>query len=110
MLPLWRVAGAVQASEAGSVNASQRSYRDHIALRYPYCVCGAPVQQQHHIIHLNHQRITKDEMLVVGLCRNCHQGKGGVHDLGGEAQFLKATGHDLVHLAVLRRHDWEIRQ
>jgi hypothetical protein len=55
------------------------------------------------------QRITKDDMLVVKLCRNCHQGKGGVHDLGGERQFLEQTGWNLVELAVLRRHDFEVR-
>lgn len=72
-------------------------------------VCGAPEPSIHHIIHVNRQRITKDDMLVVKLCRACHQGKGGVHDLGGERQFMEATGWDLVGLAVLRRHDWEIR-
>ena len=92
------------------MKASERRYRDDIAIRYPYCPCGAPVEQQHHIIHLNGQRITKDEMLVIGLCHKCHQGKGGVHDLGGERKFLEETGYNLVELAVLRRHDWEIRQ
>lgn len=92
------------------MNAAQRRYRDWISTEYPDCVCGAPAEQQHHIVHLNHQRITKDEMLVVGLCRTCHQGKGGVHDLGGERQFLEQTGWNLVELAVLRRHNWEVRQ
>lgn len=73
-------------------------------------VCGAREPSIHHIIHVNRQRITKDHMLVVKLCRDCHQGKGGVHDLGGEAQFLSATGYDLVQLAVLRRHNFEVRQ
>lgn len=73
-------------------------------------VCGASEPSIHHIIHVNRQRITKDDMLVVKLCRNCHQGSGGVHDLGGERQFQKATGWNLVELAVLRRHDWELRQ
>ena len=73
-------------------------------------VCRAPDPSIHHIIHVNRQRITKDDMLVVKLCRNCHQGKGGVHDLGGERQYLKETGWNLVELAVLRRHDWEVRQ
>lgn len=72
-------------------------------------VCGAAEPSIHHIIHVNRQRITKDHMLVVKLCRGCHQGSGGVHDLGGERQFLQATGWDLVQLAVLRRHNWETR-
>lgn len=92
------------------MNAAERRYRDHIAIEYPDCVCGAPAEHQHHIWHVNHQRITKDEMLVVGLCHRCHTGKGGVHDLGGERQFLEQTGWNLVEIAVLRRHDWEIRQ
>ncbi len=92
------------------MNAAQRRYRNSIAFEHPFCVCGAPVECQHHIIHLNGQRITKDEMLVIGLCHTCHQGKGGVHDLGGERQFMEATGWNLVELAVLRRHDWEVRQ
>lgn len=92
------------------MNARERRYRDDIARNYPDCVCGAPVDAQHHIIHLNGQRITKDEMLVVGLCRPCHQGDQGVHGLGGERQFMEATGWNLVEIAVLRRHDWEVRQ
>jgi hypothetical protein len=93
------------------VNASQRRYRNDIALEYPYCVCGAPVEQQHHIIHLNGQRITKDEMLVVGLCHPCHTGsKESVHQLGGERKFLEHTGWNLVEIAVLRRHNWELRK
>jgi len=92
------------------MNAAHRRYYTWLCTEHPDCVCGGPYQQLHHIIHVNHQRITKDDFLVVGLCRECHQGKGGVHDLGGEAQFLEATGHDLVHLAVLRRHNWEVRQ
>lgn len=91
------------------MNAAERRYRDDIARDYPDCVCGAPAEQQHHIIHLNGQRITKDEMLVIGLCGKCHHGKGGVHDLGGERQFQEATGWNLVEIAVLRRHDWEVR-
>lgn len=77
--------------------------------QHPLCICGAERQCFHHIIHVNHQRITKDDMLVIGLCQPCHQGKGGVHDLGGERQFLERTGWNLVELAVLRRHDWEVR-
>jgi hypothetical protein len=71
-------------------------------------VCGAPEPSIHHIIHVNRQRITKDDMLVVKLCRDCHQGDDGVHGLGGERKFMEATGWNLVELAVLRRHDWEI--
>jgi hypothetical protein len=79
-------------------------------LEHPLCVCGAVRQQFHHIIHLNGQRITKDDMLVIGLCDRCHNGsKQSVHALGGERQFLQETGWDLVQLAALRRHNWEIR-
>lgn len=91
------------------MNAAQRRYRDWVTLEHPLCICGAPVQSHNHIIHVNEQRITKDEFLVIGLCQKCHQGKGGVHDLGGERQFLEKTGWNLVELAVLRRHNWEVR-
>lgn len=74
------------------------------------CVCGARSEHVHHIIHVNGQRITKDDWLVVKLCANCHQqGDESVHQLGGEQQFLERTGWNLVHLAALRRHDYEIR-
>jgi hypothetical protein len=85
-------------------------YWKHLEWDFPQCVCGAPRECFHHIIHVNRQRITKDDMLVIGLCKPCHQGKGGVHDLGGERQFLEATGWNLVELAVLRRHNWEVMQ
>ena len=91
------------------MKAAVRRYRDSLDLEHPLCVCGAPVEAHHHIIHLNGQRITKDEMLVIGLCQRCHQGDGGVHDLGGERQFMEATGWNLVEIAVLRRHNWELR-
>lgn len=75
------------------------------------CVCGAPAEHVHHIIHVNWQRITKDDWLVVKLCAVCHEdGNQSVHRLGGEAKFLEATGHDLVHLSVLRRHNYEVRR
>ena len=74
------------------------------------CPCGAPSEHIHHIIHVNHQRITKDYMLVVKLCAACHQnGRNAVHRLGGERQYLEATGYDLVHLSILNRHDFEVR-
>lgn len=91
------------------MNAKERRYRDWLSQEFPFCVCGAPAEQHHHIIHINNQRITKDEMLVMPLCRNCHQGTGGVHDLGGERQFFEKTGWNLVEIAVLRRHNWEVR-
>ncbi len=71
--------------------------------------CGRMAECIHHIIHVNWQRITKDDWLVVKLCRNCHQGNGGVHDLGGEGQFLEERGIDLVQLAILNRHNFEVR-
>lgn len=89
--------------------AAAKRYWEWAALEFPLCVvCGAMRQCFHHIMHLNHQRITNDDFLVIGLCQPCHQGDGGVHDLGGERQFLEKTGWNLVELAVLRRHDWEI--
>jgi hypothetical protein len=75
------------------------------------CVCGRTSEHVHHIIHVNGQRITKDDWLVVKLCALCHQlGKLAVHVLGGERQFLEATGWDLVHLSILRRHNYEVRR
>lgn len=74
------------------------------------CVCGSNAEQIHHIIHVNHQRITKDDWLVVKLCALCHQrGPQAVHRLGGERQFLEQTGHDLVALSILNRHNFEVR-
>lgn len=75
-----------------------------------WCPCGAPSEQIHHIIHVNRQRITKDDMLVIKLCATCHQlGNKSVHRLGGERQYLEATGYDLVQLSVLNRHNFEVR-
>ena len=88
-------------------SAAIKRYWNWLALEFPLCVCGATREAFHHIIHVNRQRITKDDMLVVGLCQRCHQGKGGVHDLGGERQYLEKTGWNLVEIAVLRRHNWE---
>lgn len=88
--------------------AAVKRYWEWLELEFPQCVCGAVRQCFHHIIHVNWQRITKDDFLVIGLCQKCHQGKGGVHDLGGERQFSEVTGWNLVELAVLRRHDWEV--
>lgn len=90
------------------MNRSTSRYYKWLAMEHPDCVCGGPYEQLHHIIHINHQRITKDNFLVVGLCRSCHQGKDGIHDLGGERQFLEHTGWNLVEIAVLRRHNWEV--
>jgi hypothetical protein len=89
--------------------AAVKRYWTWLEQAHPDCVCGRPRECFHHIIHVNWQRITKDDMLVIGLCHNCHQGKGGVHDLGGDQRFHEATGYDLVHLATLRRHNFELR-
>lgn len=86
-----------------------KRYWEYLELRFPFCPCGALRKTYHHIIHVNGQRITKDDMLVIGLCQKCHQGKGGVHDLGGEEQFKQRTGWDLVQIALLRRHNFEMR-
>jgi hypothetical protein len=90
-------------------SAAVKRYWSWLELEHPFCVCGAVRQCFHHIIHVNGQRITKDDMLVIGLCRECHQGDASVHAWGGEEQFLRTTGWDLVHLAVLRRHNFEVR-
>ncbi len=90
--------------------AAANRYREWLRLEHPLCVCGKPWTARHHIIHLNGQRITKDDMLVIGLCDGCHQNdRHSVHQLGGEQQFLEATGWNLVHLAALRRHNYEVR-
>lgn len=74
------------------------------------CVCGAPSEHVHHIIHVCGQRITKDDWLVMKLCAACHQnGPVAVHRLGGERQFLQATGWDLVQMSILNRHNFEVR-
>lgn len=75
-----------------------------------WCPCGARSEAVHHIIHVNGQRITKDDWLVIKLCAKCHQnGELAVHRLGGERQFLERTGWDLVQWAVLNRHNYEVR-
>ena len=89
--------------------AAIKRYWTWLETEHPECVCGAERQCFHHIIHVNRQRITKDDMLVIGLCQPCHQGDGGVHDRGGERQFQDATGWNLVELATLRCHNFEAR-
>ncbi len=91
-------------------SAAIKRYWDWLSVAHSSCVCGAMAQSLHHIIHVNRQRITKDDMLVVGLCAECHQnGDQSVHKLGGERQFLNETGWNLVEIAALRRHNWEVR-
>lgn len=71
-------------------------------------VCGAEAVI-HHIMHVNFQRISKDDMLVAPLCPAHHNmGKDSVHLLGGERQFLAHHGIDLVQWAVLNRHNYEV--
>lgn len=71
------------------------------------CPCGAVSECVHHIIHVNWQRITKDDWLVCKLCAACHR---KLHALGGDRQFEEKTGLSTVHLAVLNRHNFEVRQ
>lgn len=90
--------------------ATTKRYWQWLAQEFPLCVCGAMRECFHHIIHLNGQRITKDDMLVAGLCNGCHlTDKVSVHQLGGERQFFEATGWNLVEIAALRRHNFEAR-
>jgi hypothetical protein len=90
------------------MTAAERRYRDWLSREHPDCVCGAPAEHHHHIIHLNNQRITKDEMLVIGLCTMPSMATTRPR-LGGDRQFMEATGWNLVELAVLRRHNFEVR-
>ena len=71
------------------------------------CPCGKRSECIHHVIHVNWQRITKDDWLVVKLCNDCHR---KLHSLGGDRQFEEATGISTVHLACLRRHNYEVRR
>jgi hypothetical protein len=71
------------------------------------CPCGALSECVHHIIHVNWQRITKDDWLVCKLCNACHR---LLHSLGGDRQFEEQTGHSTVHLAILNRHNYEVRE
>lgn len=84
-------------------SAAVRRYWDSLE---SVCVCGAPSEQVHHIIHVNGQRITKDDMLVLKLCDGCHR---TLHALGGDRQFGEERNLEMVHLATLRRHNWEVR-
>ncbi len=70
------------------------------------CPCGAMSECIHHIIHVNWQRITKDDWLVCKLCNDCHR---TLHGVGGDRVFRESHGHDTVHLAVLNRHNFEVR-
>lgn len=70
------------------------------------CVCGARSECVHHVIHVNHQRITKDDWLVIKLCTKCHT---SLHGMGGDRQFGESLGLDMVHLATLRRHNFEVK-
>ncbi len=82
-----------------------------LANNYACQSCGAPGEHIHHINHILHQRISKDDWLVVRLCAGCHQhGETAVHRLGGERQFLEATGIDLVQLAAMNRHKFEVKE
>lgn len=85
------------------MKAAVRRYWDSLE---NVCVCGAPSEQVHHIIHVNDQRITKDDWLVVKLCSECHR---NLHASGGDWQFGERAGVEMVHLATLRRHNWEVR-
>ncbi len=71
------------------------------------CPCGAMSECIHHVIHVNWQRITKDDWLVCKLCTRCHV---KLHALGGDRQFEEQTGHSTVQLAMLNRHNFEVRQ
>ena len=71
------------------------------------CPCGRMSECVHHVIHVNWQRITKDDWLVVKLCNACHL---ALHAAGGDRKFEEQTGVSTVHLAALNRHDYEIRQ
>lgn len=63
----------------------------------------------HHIMHVNYQRISKDDWLVAPLCPQHHNmGNDSVHALGGERPFLARHGVDLVHWSILNRHKYEI--
>ena len=88
-------------------SAAVRRYWDWLE---DWCPCGARSEHVHHIIHVNGQRITKDDWLVMKLCAQCHQcGPHAVHRVGGERQYLEATGYDLVQLSILNRHNFEVR-
>jgi hypothetical protein len=83
--------------------AAIRKYWDWLP---DWCPCGAKSECVHHIIHVNYQRITKDDWLVAKLCTQCHL---RLHRLGGDRQFEEQTGWSTVHLAVLNRHNFEVR-
>lgn len=70
------------------------------------CPCGRPAEQIHHIIHVNGQRITKDHWLVCKLCAECHR---QLHAAGGDGKYEAVTGISTVHLAVLNRHNFEVK-
>lgn len=91
--------------------AAVKRYWDWLEQSQEACpACGRPSECIHHIMHILRQRISKDDWLVVKLCRDCHQtGKISVHGLGGERPFLEETGTDLVALAILNRHNFEVR-
>lgn len=87
-------------------SAAVERYWDWLEIEHPDCPCGRRRECYHHIIHVNWQRITKDDMLVVGLCTPCHL---RLHKLGGDRQHAEQGDFDTVHLAVLRRHNYEVR-
>lgn len=91
--------------------AAVKRFWTWLTTEHPACqACGRIASHIHHIIHVNWQRITKDDWLVVHLCPDCHQyGEKAVHRLGGDGAFYEATGIELVHRAVLNRHNFEVK-
>jgi hypothetical protein len=69
-------------------------------------ICGSPASV-HHIMHCAGKLKRRDHRFVVPLCQRHHQGMGGVHDLGGEAQFRDHWGVDLVGWAM---EAWSYRE
>ena len=89
-------------------SAAVKRYWDWLE-RFACQACGAPADHIHHIMHVLRQRISKDDWLVVRLCSGCHQhGETAVHRLGGERKVLEAGGPDLVQIAVMNRHNFEV--
>ena len=97
--------GKTKRKASSKPNKPEQAHMDRI-IAFGCLVCGQAANV-HHIMHMLGKRCRRDHRYVVPLCRCHHQEKGGVHDLGGEAQFKEVHDIDLVAWAI---EQWEISQ
>ncbi len=91
-------------------NAEEQWHEDRLK-KLPCFGCGRFGGFAHHVMtDFPGKRWRRDHRYQLPICHGCHQGKGGIHDLGSERKWLERMGMTAGEMVAFAIDLWDETQ